>query len=39
MWLIFVGYIIFLFDRAILGTMLSTKNIAQYKTKPLLSFP
>lgn len=37
MWLIFMGYIIFLLDRAILGTTLSTKNMAECRSKSLLS--
>ena len=37
MWLIFMGYIKFLLDRAILGTTLSTKNMAECRSKSLLS--
>ena len=32
-----MGYIIFLLDRAILGTILSTKNMAECRSKSLLS--
>lgn len=37
MWLIFMGCIVFLLDRTVLGTVLSTKNMEECNTKFWLS--